>query len=93
MNLDLILRQLDLERRTLVMDGEEIEILPSVTRVRSLDGLRQAIAFSRLSSQNTDDVIAGQVAHYRALQAEVEWKLYATTHPPTCVNIWPAMGS
>ena len=79
---DSIRRHLDAERRTLAPDGWSIEILPSVTRIRSADGSHNSIVFSSLSESTADAVIAEQVAHYRKLDGDVEWKLYAHDTPP-----------
>ncbi|MGD0464602.1 MAG: GNAT family N-acetyltransferase [Tepidisphaeraceae bacterium] len=81
MNLQSIREQLDLERRTLSIDGHAIEILPLVTRLRSADGSRHSILFSSLTNDNADAAIAEEAAHYRALGAEVEWKAYAHDKP------------
>jgi len=81
MNLQSIREQLDQERRTLRVDGLELEILPLVTRIRSDNGSHHSILFSSLSDENADSVIAEQAAHYRALGAEVEWKAYAHDQP------------
>ncbi|HEX4056628.1 MAG TPA: hypothetical protein VHX86_20400 [Tepidisphaeraceae bacterium] len=79
---DSIRRHLDAERRTLAPQGWSIEILPSIARVRSVDGSHNSILFSSLSETTADAVIAEQVAHYRKLDCEVEWKLYAHDTPP-----------
>jgi hypothetical protein len=73
--------QLDIERRELLGAGQEIELLPLVTRVRAGDGSHHSILFSSLSNDNADSVIAEQAAHYRALGVEVEWKVYAHDKP------------
>ncbi len=57
MNLQSIREQLDLERRTLSIDGYAMEILPLVTRLRSADGSWHCVRFSSLSSDNADSAI------------------------------------
>jgi hypothetical protein len=81
MNLQSIRDQLDLERRTLSVDGHAIEILPLLTRIRSADGLVHNILFSSLTDENADAAIAEQAAYYRALRVEVEWKVYLHDKP------------
>jgi hypothetical protein len=81
MNLQSIRDQLDLERRTLSVDGHALEILPLLTRIRSADGLVNSILFSSLNDENADAVIAEQAAYYRALGVEVEWKVYLHDKP------------
>ncbi len=81
MNLQSIRDQLDLERRTLSVDGHAIEILPLLTRIRSADGLVNNILFSSLTAENADAAIAEQAAHYRSLGVEVEWKAYLHDKP------------
>jgi len=80
MNLESVLSRLDLERRTFSPDGV-IEVLPLVTRQRSADGRQHCIISSSLTLDNVDSVIAEQIAHYRAMGAGVEWKVYAHDKP------------
>ena len=47
MDLELIRNCLDSERRTLVRNGEAIEVLPQVTRIQSADGLRHTVCSRR----------------------------------------------
>jgi hypothetical protein len=82
MNLDSIRHQLDQERRSLAIDERVVEISPQFTRKCSADGSHHAISFSALTAENADAVIAEQVAHYRSLGVEVEWKVYLHDHPP-----------
>jgi hypothetical protein len=53
-DLDSIRRHLDAERRTLAPQGWSIEILPSVTRIRSADGSHNSIVFSSLPRPGPD---------------------------------------
>lgn len=76
-----VLALLDDERRTLFPRGAEGDLLPHVTRVRGDGGDWHQIAFSALSDENADAVIAGEVAHYRALATSVEWTAYAHDRP------------
>jgi hypothetical protein len=52
-----------------------------VTRIRSADGSSHVIFWSALSADNADAVINSEIEHYRTLQAEVEWKVYAHDQP------------
>lgn len=76
-----VLEQLDRERRLLFPAGAAARALPHVTRVHGIAGGWHQIAFSALSRDNADAVIAEQVAHYRALGAELEWAAYAHDEP------------
>lgn len=70
-----------MERRTLAQEGQTLEASPHVSRVRSAAGSHHRIAFSSLSNDTADAVIAEQVDHYRALGTEVEWKVYSYDDP------------
>ena len=54
---------LDSERRTGVLDGDEVEVLPLITRTHSADRSRHSVCFSALSDDNADENIAEQVEH------------------------------
>jgi len=82
MDIPAVLARLDAERRMLARDGEVIEILPYVTRLRPADGAYHAVVYSSLTPRDVDDVIAEQVGHYRALGAKFEWKVYSHDNPP-----------
>lgn len=81
-SLEAIRRQLDFERRTLAPEGCILETLPHVSRLSCADPQRHMITFSSFSDDIADGVIAEQAAHYRALAAQVEWKLYQHDWPP-----------
>jgi hypothetical protein len=81
MDLKHVRQCLDHERRTLARNGEAIETLPHVTRIRTTNGSRHAISFSALSSDNADAVIAEQTDYLRAQSGEVEWKVYGYDQP------------
>lgn len=76
-----LLALLDGERRTLFMRGVAGEILPELTRARGTDADWHQIAFSALSEENAEGVIAREVAHYRALARGVEWTAHAHDGP------------
>jgi len=76
-----ILQRLDAERRSLAREGESLEVLPHVTRVSRTDRMGHYITFSSLTEANVDAVIAEQVAHYRAIDADMEWKVYGHDIP------------
>ena len=79
-------KRLDAERRTLCRDGEVIEILPAVTRLRPDDGAYHCVVSSALSPDTADAVIAEQVLHYRKLGAGFEWKVYSHDLPPDLLD-------
>jgi len=76
-----LLGRLDVERQSIAPFGYSIEQLPYVTRSCSADGSCHVIFWSALSADNADDMIDAQVDHYRSLQAEFEWKVYAHDQP------------
>jgi hypothetical protein len=76
-----ILNRLDAERRNLARQGEALDVLPHVTRIRRTDREGHYIAFSSLTEGNADAVIADQVAYYRAAGVEMEWKVYGHDTP------------
>ena len=81
MDLGAVRDRLDLERRRLARDGEVVEVLPHVTRLRPADGAYHTVIFSALDAVDADAVIAEQVDHYRRLAAGFEWKVYAHDRP------------
>lgn len=76
-----IRRRLDEERRTLARDGEVIEVLPDVTRLRAADGSHHNVIYSALTGDTADAVIEREVEHHRRLGVAFEWKLYAHDRP------------
>jgi len=80
-HLSAVLERLDRERRGLFAAGVSGEALPAVTRLHGIAGDWHQIAFSALSSEDADRVIAEQAAHYRAIGANVEWAAYAHDAP------------
>lgn len=65
--------RLDHERRTLARDGEVVEELPELTRVRGTDGDWHAVRVCSLTSDEVDAAIAEQVDFHRRLGVEFEW--------------------
>lgn len=86
MDVDAIRTLLDAERRTLARDGEVIQVLPSLTRLRPSDGAYHTIIFSKLNADTADAVIEEQVGHYRALGVGFEWKVYGHDRPGDLVQ-------
>src|SRR5687767_11413565 len=81
MDVEAVLKRLDAERRELCRDGETVEILPSVTRLRPDDGAYHCVVYSALSECTADGAIAEQILHYRGLGASFEWKVYSHDRP------------
>jgi len=73
---------LDRERRELGRDGEMVETLDYVTRLRETDGAWHTVAWSLLDESSADAAIADQIEHHRRLGVNFEWKLYGHDHPP-----------
>jgi hypothetical protein len=76
-----ILARLDHERRTLAHQGEILDSLPHITRLRTADHSRHHITFSALTPESADAAIAQEIAHHQDLNAPFEWKLYAHDTP------------
>jgi hypothetical protein len=81
MELSHLLQRLDAERRSVIPWGAEGELLPQVTRVRGVVSRWHTIAFSALTTEDAEEVIRAQVAHYRALGCSAEWTVYAHDSP------------
>ena len=81
LDMNAVLQRLDVERRSLARQGESLEVLPHVTRVSRTDRVGHGIAFSSLTEASADAVIAEQVAHYRCIEAEMEWKVFGHDRP------------
>jgi GNAT superfamily N-acetyltransferase len=77
-----ILARLDYERRELERDGEVIERLASLTRLRSADHARHQVIYSALSADTADAAIAREIAYHRQLNVSFEWKAFAHDNPP-----------
>src|SRR3954471_13214639 len=76
-----ILARLDDERRHLARDGEVIDVLPSVTRLRSTDGSHHGVIYASFADADADAVIQGEVEYHRRLGVGFEWKVYAHDAP------------
>jgi hypothetical protein len=79
MDLNAIRQRLDRERRYLAGDGYAVEVMPHVTRVAI--GSFRKVAWSALDEANADEIIAGEVAHHRAINVPFEWKFYSHDTP------------
>ncbi len=84
MDLDALRRQLDFERQTVALDGEVLERVGDVVRLRAADGMRHSVIYSALNAETADTAIAREVEYYRPLVNaghEVEWKVFAHDRP------------
>jgi hypothetical protein len=86
MDLPAILARLDHERRHLARDGENIELLPRVTRLGGAGDSWHSVAWSSLTPENADAVIEQEVEDHRRLGVSFEWKLYAHDTPPDLMD-------
>jgi len=77
-----ILARLDDERRHLARDGEVVELLPSLTRLRGADGSWHLVAWSSLTADTAGATIESQIEHHRRLGVSFEWKVFAHDAPP-----------
>jgi len=80
-DLEAVRCRLDFERRTLPPEGCILETLAHVSRIRCAEPERHMIAFSSLTDDIADAIIAEQAAHYRELATQVEWKVYQHDGP------------
>jgi len=76
-----VLWRLDEERRGLVRDGEVVETLADVTRIRAADGTHHGVIWSGLTDASADAAIERELRHHRGLNAGFEWKVYAHDRP------------
>jgi hypothetical protein len=76
-----ILNRLDHERQNLARDDEILEVLPSITRLRTRDCSHHSVIYSSLTIDNADTVIAQEIDHHRRLGVGFEWKVYAHDYP------------
>jgi GNAT superfamily N-acetyltransferase len=76
-----VLAELNQERRRLARDGEIVEVLPSVTRVRANDRSHHVVIYASLTKETADAVIDEQIEHHARLGVDFEWKLYAHDAP------------
>jgi GNAT superfamily N-acetyltransferase len=81
-----ILNSIDAERRALVRDGDIVEVLPRVTRMRPIDGSFHTVISSSLTNDTADAAIVEQVEHYRALGVGFEWKVFSHDTPADMVE-------
>ena len=81
MDLALVRARLDWERQYLATHGGPIESLADLTRIAGAHGDWHSIVWSALDEATADRAIEEQIAHYRTLGAEVEWKVYAHDSP------------
>ena len=82
MNLTQILTRLDEERRTLSLDSEHLEHLPTLTRLRAKSGAYHLVISSQLTDETADATIKNEIQHHRTLGVDFEWKLYSHDQPP-----------
>jgi len=76
-----VVGELNQERRRLAREGEIVEVLPSVTRVRAADGSYHVVMYASLTERTADAAIEEQIEHHRELGVDFEWKLYAHDAP------------
>jgi hypothetical protein len=81
------LDHLDRERRTLARDGERLEQFPNLSRLTSSDGSAHTIIYSSFDVLDADHIIRQEISHYRALDAQVEWKVYEHDSPADLLKI------
>ena len=90
MDLDQIRQRLDHERKYLAGDGYAVEVLPRLTRTAV--GSFRTVAWSGLDEADADEIIAGELAHHRAMDAPFEWKFYSHDTPADLLSRLQAHG-
>src|SRR3954449_4110417 len=81
-----VLRRLDEERRRLAREGRVLDVLPSVTRLRTAAGSRHMVVYSALTADTADAVVGREIRHHETLGAAFEWKAYAHDAPPDLLD-------
>ena len=92
MNLTEIRQRLDEERRTVALDSEVIDELPTVARLRARSGSYHLVISSNLAADNADAAIAHEIDHHRRMGVEFEWKLFTHDQPPNLLDRLKAHG-
>lgn len=70
------------QRRNITFPNVRREVTPHVVRLLDLHGTFSWIVYSQLTPDNADSVIAGEIAYFRDLGHDFEWKLYGHDAPP-----------
>ncbi len=92
MSTDEVLALWDEARRNAVPEGMQQESTDHVHRLFDADGIGHQIAFSRLTEQNAEKVIASEVARYRRLGVEVEWTVHGHDRPANLRHLLARQG-
>jgi GNAT superfamily N-acetyltransferase len=90
MNHRTVLNQLNDERRSLVRDGQAVDVLPEVTRRRIGDQFM--ISYSALKEDYANAVISRETAYHLKVGVGFEWKLYAHDQPANMLALLKAHG-
>jgi hypothetical protein len=85
-NFSEVLTRLDHERRCLARDEEVVEVLPSVTRLRTRDNLHHAVIYSFLTDDTADVAILQEIEHHRRLGVGFEWKYFSHDDPEDMID-------
>ena len=85
-NLSEVLDRLDHERRCLMRDEEIIEVLPSLTRLRTRDNLNHCVIYSSLTDDTADAAISQEIEHHRRLGVGFEWKHFSHDDPEDMID-------
>jgi hypothetical protein len=81
LDLHSILSLFDQDRRTRCQDGEVLDSVSNISRLRAADGSYHLIISSSLAPETADAVIEREIDHHRAIGAGFEWKLYFHDRP------------
>lgn len=77
-----LLQLYDQQRREITYPGIRREDTGSVIRHIDLTGDQSYIVYSQLDAATADQVIQGEIAYFRQLGHDLEWKLYSHDTPP-----------
>ena len=81
MNGRMVLRRLDLERRTIADNCVTLETTPHVVRAISKIGSWNGIVYSSFAPPETEPVVNDEIRYFAKLHRNFEWKVYSHDKP------------
>jgi GNAT superfamily N-acetyltransferase len=81
-----ILRMYDEYRLTCELPGMRLEESECVVRRIDLQGREGMVIFSRLQGRNVKEVVQREIACFKELAQDFEWKVFAHDHPPDLIG-------
>jgi GNAT superfamily N-acetyltransferase len=77
-----ILRQLDIERRTVADSDTRLERTPYVVRAIGAGSTWSGVVYSRFSASETEAIVQAEIEYFTRLERAFEWKIYSHDEPP-----------